>query len=229
MLLSFVFVTTSALAGISSATASATAGLLFLEKEAAPVTLEGTGGATELKVGLNSIKCTAVKEAGTIGTAGETHPSLGLLTSTLTGCKENKGESKLACSSENAKGEKDAKEAILVQNADAHVLELLSTSNELEPGVAEILSSTLLVTCGIGKVEVRGAAFGLALGSLTADITEAKLHFAEGGEMCDEFDILCIAIAKNSPLEANFTGKFEKAAFIGECVPKANKMVLLAD
>jgi hypothetical protein len=227
-LLGLALMAVFALGVAAAATASAAPGILFLEKESAPVEFTGTSGAGELKTPAGTIKCTANTDSGTIGTTGETHPNLGTATITFTGCKEKKVETLLACSSENAKGEKDAKETILLKG-DLHVVELLNAKNELEAGVAVILLETLLLNCGGGKVEVRGAAFGLVLASLTADVTAATLDFVAAGETCDTSDTLCKEIKEKFPLEGNFSGKFEKAEEITEAKVTFNKMVLFDD
>jgi len=209
------------------------AGLLLLEKEAAPVTLSGSGGETTLAVGGTRISCTATKDTAELGTAGATHASKGTATMTLTGCKEIKGESKLACRSENAKGEKDPTETILV-NGEVSAVNVLKEAT-LESGTAFVIAPAdgtfvARVRCGVGTVEVRGTAFGLTLvSSLTADVISATLDYLAAGEVCDSGDKVCEALKAEKPLEANFAGSFEKATIEGTCGETASKMALVDD
>ena len=213
---------------IAAATASAAEpGLLFLGKETGPVTFTGTSGKGELITPVGTIKCVANTESGTLGEAGQTHVTLGKATIDFTTCAKKEGETEISCRSEVA-GVKDPKGTILVDNADVHAVNLLSAKNVLEPGLSVRINGTLMLNCGGIIVEVRGAAFGVVLASLTADVESAGLDF-EGGLKCDTSDALCEKIMSEAPLEANLTGKFEAAEEITKAEVTFNKMVLFDD
>src|ERR1700704_6697454 len=130
-LLRLVLMAIFAFGVVIAATASAEekepAGLLFLPKEEGPVTLKAEGG----EVGFSSaglkkveLKCTKVKASGESNAGEKLHITLGTLTLDFEGCKLGK----LACSSENIKGEKDPKETVLglPADGDGHAASLLN-------------------------------------------------------------------------------------------------------
>jgi hypothetical protein len=211
---------------VASASA-AEAGLLYLTGEKGAVTFEGTGGEGTLTSTAGTITCTATSTTAT-STQTEKHVTSGTATIGFTGCKETKETTKVACNTEG-----DAKEAILLPANFTLFNALNSGKTELEPGIGVTLTSTLKIKCGaVSIVEVKGTALGLITGaSLTADITEAKLHFINAGETCDSEDTFCKEHTQGTAGEllANFSGKFEKATEQTDVGIKTNKMVLIDD
>jgi hypothetical protein len=173
-----------ALGVIAAATASATeAGILPLGASfvQAPI-LKGTGGEGVLLSGTTKIKCVKLKAEATLGAAGATHINLGVGTLDFEGCKVVKGASEIACKSEG-----DETEIILLK-VDVHLLNVLTASKELEPGVGVKLLENLKLLCGILKIEIKGTAIGLVLdpeGKLIKDTEKIELHFVHEGEKCD--------------------------------------------
>jgi len=221
---------------IAAATASAAEppGLLFLPGGAPPVTMKGTGEeATEIETPSGTLKCTANEsvEELTKAEAEETKQNghvqlIKNVRITLTGCKSGK----VACSSENIKGEKAAKETVLAIDIDIHFVSLLN-GVELKPGLIAILlrlkeeakELDLTINCGGAKV--------LLLGVFVAEITADKGNPLEGdvtkflvlnhnrSELipCDKEDLLCKKLRGEFGFEeslgASFTGKYEAANF----------------
>jgi Zn finger protein HypA/HybF involved in hydrogenase expression len=168
------------------------AGLLFLPKEEPPVVLEGSGGASKLETlpGKTAINCTANTFKGTAGTKGETHVTLGAVTIDFTGCTGPLG---VACSSENAKGEKDPAKTILVVG-DLHFVSLETAAGKLVPGVQIILLEAVKLNCAGISVIVEGVAIGEIIGaSASQDVTGITLNFVAIPSLlpCDKNDKLC--------------------------------------
>jgi hypothetical protein len=187
---------------VVAATASAEekepAGLLYLSGEEGPVKVNGAVvAAQELKVtGLKNevaLVGTEVSFEGELGKGEGTHSTLGTLTVTFKGVKKGK----IACSSENAAGTKDAKEVVLLQaaNTDVHTVSLENAAGKLLPGLLvgllEESKKDLTINCGGVKVLVLGATFLEVKGaSATADVTEITVLPLEGAK-CDKNDSLC--------------------------------------
>jgi len=131
-----------------------TLGVRLLAEESYPVTFKSTSGATtfETAVKKTSITCTADTGSGEFENAVG-----GTISIDFTGCKS----SGAACSSENASGEKDAKETILEASAKLSVVTILNAKKELVGGVATRWPTGTKVTCGLIKVQLRGSAVGL--------------------------------------------------------------------
>jgi hypothetical protein len=154
------------------------AGILYLSGETAPVKVEGKVAIkqTLLQLGLKSatsITATELIIAGELGAGiGEaTHSTLGPLAFTYAGVKLGK----LSCSGENAKGEKDAKEVVLLlaSNTDAHTVSLENSAGKLVPGLLvgllEEAKRDLTVNCGGVKVLILGAIFFEVQGASTIE------------------------------------------------------------
>jgi hypothetical protein len=188
---------------VAAATASAEekepSGLLYLAGEEGPVIIKGTGKeVTLLTDGLlkTEIKCLTVKSEGELGKGEGTHSTLGTLTIDYEGCKLG---GKIACSSENIKGEKDPKETILqvAGDTDAHAASLLNGTKlvaGLIIGLLELVEGEkkldLTLNCAGVKVLVLGSTFlEIQKASPTADVTEVGIS---GTELkCDSADTLC--------------------------------------
>src|ERR1700704_197341 len=105
------------IAATASAEEKEPAGLLYLPKEEGPVLIKGEGKeAFVLSDGLLKVllKCAAMKFEAEVGKGEGAHSALGTLTIEFKGCALVIGEKKLACTSENQLGEKDAKETVLL-------------------------------------------------------------------------------------------------------------------
>jgi hypothetical protein len=216
-----------ALGAMASAMASATeAGLLYLEKaEKVPFTFTETGGAGELKVGTNSLKCEKLTATGE--SSEKKHVILGTNLVTLTGCKLEKGGVKTACNTEG-----DPKETILIP-FDLHLFNALE-GTKLQAGLAYgVLKPPLVVKCAAGTsvIEFRGWALGLVLTTnLTSDVEKVEAHFFAAGETCDTGETFCENVKKNKEtLEANFTGKFEPVELLQLASLSFNQGMLVDD
>jgi hypothetical protein len=182
----------------ASASATEPSGLLYLSGEEGPVTIKGTGGGAELKTtGLlkTAINSTAIKFEAELGKGEGTHSTLGTTTVTFEGSKLGK----IACSSENIKGEKAAKETIVLtkEDTDVHTVSLLNGTTlvaGLLIGLLELVEGEkkldLTLNCGGVKVLVLGATFlEVQKASQTADVTEVAI--ASTKLKCDSADTLC--------------------------------------
>jgi hypothetical protein len=210
---------------VASATASATepAGFLYLSGEEGPVIIKGTGAGTQLKttgllkVGLNS---TAIKFEAELGKGEGTHSTLGTMTVTIEGLKLGK----IACSSENIKGEKAAKETVVLtkEDTDLHAVSLLNGTTLVAGiliGLLELVEGEkkldLTMNCGGVKVLILGATFlELQKASQTADVTEVAL--ASTKLKCDSADTLC-----KKELE-----KWDAAALVFNETTKKDELIL---
>src|ERR1700704_1320512 len=201
-LLRLVLMAIFAFGVVIAATASAEekepAGLLFLPKEEGPVTLKAEGG----EVGFSSaglkkveLKCTKVKASGESNAGEKLHITLGTLTLDFEGCKLGK----LACSSENIKGEKDPKETVLMAavDTDVHFVSLEKEKKLVKGlliGLLELVEGAkkldVTLNCGGAKVLLLGAVFlEAAGGSATEEVKEVKIK--DTPLKCDEKDLLC--------------------------------------
>jgi pectate lyase len=226
-LLRSIFVTGVTLGAIAVTTASAeTTGFTYLEKETGTTTFEGEGGNITIAAGATKIKCTAAKTKGE-STQTEGSVTTGSATITLTGCKLEKGESKLACNTEAP--EKDAKETVLAAEVWTRFNALdRATKTVLEPGLGVTLTSVRTYNCGAGtaKVEVKGTWLGLITEvSLTADVTAERWHFLNEGELCDTGNVFCKQSQENAnTLLCNTTGVFEPCTLEADLKVAFNKM-----
>jgi hypothetical protein len=205
-----VLVPTLALcAGTSSAIATE-AGFLPLAALKGVIDSRGASRLARLAGASIVVACLVDVIANRLGKAGQTHVTSGTVTIEFKECKETKGKTEVACSSENAKGEKDAKEVVLMQE-ELHTVNLLSEST-LEPGVAFSLSEPAKLTCGgVSKVEFKGTALGaVKVSSLSADVSTLNFVFVSAGETCDKGETTCEKY-KEGGLLVNATGTFEKA------------------
>jgi hypothetical protein len=128
----------------------------------------------------------------------------------------------LACLSINDKNEMDKEGEILVF-VDIHLINVLKEST-LEPGVGFLILELPLdeatkkpgpvkIECGIAKLEVKGFAKGLLLGTnaLVGDTTTASVDFFKQGETCDTSDTLCKKLSEENPFLAKVVKVFENA------------------
>lgn len=199
------------LAGSSIAASPASAAsptILLLPGAKFPVKFTGKGGTGVLETTAGKkVTCTGDTESGELTSTTE-----GVITLDSTGCKEGK----VACSSEATKGEKDPKETILLTNAGLGLVSVMNAAKELAVGLSITPAATLVLSCGLVKMEVKGATAGLISPFAKGDTESAvvalkqKAGKAEIGE-CVESKANCEKLAKE-PLEANFSGKFEPAA-----------------
>ena len=145
-----------------------------------------------------------------------------------------------ACRSENAKGEKDPIETILVL-VDAHLADEKSTGGVLQPLlIFEVLgidkASELTILCGVVKEKVKGRIGCLVLPGLT-EITagsaievlcKTKANGDQETGTCEETKLLCEELAAK-PLEANLGNGFEMAAMAAHLNVTANKNIFIDD
>jgi hypothetical protein len=201
--LGLTLVSVFALGVVAAASASATepAGILYLPGQEGPVLVKGTGGAASLgTVGLlrpSTISSTSVKFEAQLGAKGDTHSTLGTASVVFEGFKFGK----LVCSSENLKGEKAAKETVVLmkEDTDVHMVSLLSGSTlvaGLLIGLLELVEGArkldLTLNCGGVKVLKLGAIFlEVQKASPTTEVTEVAI--ASTKLKCDSADTLCKA------------------------------------
>jgi hypothetical protein len=215
-----------AVGAVAAATASATeAGLLYLESSKTAFSFTGTGGAGELKLGENSVKCEKLEATG--ASTETKHVTLGTGSITFKGCKLEKEKVKTACNTEG-----DVKETVLVP-IDFHLFNALE-GTKLQAGLAVlILNPNLKIKCaaGVTIVEVRGWTFGLVLTTnLTSDVEKVEAHFFAAGETCDTGETFCENIKKNKELlESNLSGKFEPSQLIQLASLTFNQGMLVDD
>jgi hypothetical protein len=185
----------------ASALATEPAGILYLPGQEGPVIVKGTGGAASLStIGLlrpSTISSTSVKFEAELGAKGDTHSTLGTVSVVFEGAKFGK----LGCSSENIKGEKAAKETIVLtkEDTDVHTVSLLNGSTlaaGLLIGLLELVEGAkkldLTLNCGGTKILVLGATFfEVQKASASADVTEVAI--ASTKLKCDSADTLCKA------------------------------------
>ncbi len=212
-------------------------GFLPLKALVGPITMTGLGTlVTRIGGAAGQISCLQVHlENGALGSSGQTHVNLGTARLSFLKCTLEKEKSKIACRSENTKGEKDPIETILV-TVDLHLLDVLTAANVLEPGIAVIplepagTVGTLKVLCGVGLVEVRGFPKGLVLvSSLTEEVTSGTLDFLTTGEKCDLSDELCKLYEKEDPFEVKFGKAFEAGSEEATIPFSLSEMVLVDD
>lgn len=215
-------------AAVTTASAAETeAGLLYLSGESGQVTSETTGGIGTLTSAGGKITCTTGKSSGK-STQTEKHVTSGTGTGTFNGCKETKGETKVACKTEGAAAEEVvvAGQVTLFNALDA------ATKKVLEPGIGITVTPTLKIKCGaVSIVEVKGTVLGLlVVTSLTADVTTGAMHFVNQGELCDTENAFCKkSQEKANELLANFAGTFETATMECEEAATISKMMLVDD
>lgn len=188
----FAFAATAA-----SVAAATEPGLLFLATEAPPVTLSATKQAVVTTFESASgakIVCGEIQLEGKAGKAGETHVTLGELTVVREKCK---AEGVIGCTSENTKGEKDAKEVILEVSADRdiHFVALL-TITALVPGILvaylELENKLdLTLNCGGPKFLVLGATAFEVKGKNLASEEATEIEILPTLLPCDASDTLC--------------------------------------
>ena len=208
----------------SASAAEGPAGLLFLKGAEEVATISGSAGETQLKDALTArvIKClkTGVLESKSgLGRHIDLFEEVDLH---FSGCKEGK----LGCITAG-----DGKEIILVL-VDAHFVALLE-GTKLVPGIALLVLNAklenlpLLITCGVGPIEVKGAVYGkLTLGADVGggDIEAATLTFPNSLP-CDSSDTVCKTILTNEPFLSNFAGKFGGAEEKATATLKITPMV----
>jgi hypothetical protein len=185
----------------ASALATEPAGILFLPGEEAPVLIKGTGGAAKLNT-IGLLKTELVSKTITFeaefGKGETSHATLGTVKVNFEGVKLGK----IACSSENIKGEKAAKEVVELTkpDTDGHTVSLLNGTTlvaglligllELVEGKEPEKKLDLTINCGGVKVLVLGATFlEVQKASQTADVTEVAI--ASTPLKCDSADTLC--------------------------------------
>jgi hypothetical protein len=222
-----------ALGAAVAATASATEpGWLLLAALEKPIEVTTTSAVTKFKTAAGTLTCQKLSTLKfTFGEKGSTHVTLSLDTDLhFTECKSEAN----GCRSENAKGEKDPPETILML-VDAHLVNLLN-GEKLEPGIAlRILNSALEVgpiklTCGVLKIELKGAPKGLVINvSLTEDVTKGTVDFSETFDKCDSNDKECLAIEEKEPFLAKFKTEFQSCTLEAETPFTLNQMVLVDD
>jgi hypothetical protein len=201
-----------AVAGLFAATASALeVGLLALAPLKAGLPFKSTSGAGTFSLPSGAkFECQKDKDDGTLGEPGQGDLSLGIILIDFEGCKESKGKTSVNCSTENAKGEKDAAGIILVIG-DFHAIDVLK-EGKLEAGAAIILTETLLINCSIMKAEMKGDVLGLLLAPSSSDVTMFVLDYLAGSEECDPEDKTCSKY-KEEKLLTNLAGSFEATTF----------------
>jgi hypothetical protein len=184
---------------ITAATALAIEpGLLYLAGIEGPVILKGTGGTTSIKtIGLLKAELisTAIKFEAELGKGEGAHSTLGTALVVLEGVKLGK----IACSSENIKGEKAAKETVVLtkEDTDVHTVSLLNVSTLVAGllfGLLELVEGTtkldLTLNCGGVKVLVLGATFLEVQKADPIDDIE-NVALASTALKCDTADEIC--------------------------------------
>lgn len=213
-LLTLTLMSILALGALTAASASAKeAGLLPLAQLKDPIPFIGLSGVTRTALGMGFVLiCLSDKFFGTLGLVNNMYVVTGMSNVRLEGCRVSRNKTEVACSSENAKGEKDAKETILA-NVGLTFVNVLNEKSELEPGIAVTLQETLLVNCGTTKIEIKGTELGLVLVSnLTADVSSFSLDFVNAGEKCDKGEATCEKYQSEAEgLLASTAKVFEKA------------------
>jgi hypothetical protein len=220
-LLWLALVTVFGYGGTVVASASAIeSGLLYLPGNMGPVVLKGISGAKQTlkQVGLktNTITATEVEFEEQIGVGEGTHSTLGGMKFTYKGVKLEA----VACESENAKGEKDAKEVVLLlpQNTDVHTVALENLLGGLFAallvGLLEEENHDLTLNCAGTKVLVLGALFLAMEASPTSDIMKTEILPVMRSLVleCDKSDKLCTKLIEKWDATATFNnnGKDEK-------------------
>jgi hypothetical protein len=148
-------------------------------------------------------------------------------------CKASKKE-KVACRSENSKGEKDPVETILI-NAGLITAKTESATKEVQGGLVFLLKENLLINCGAVKQEVKG--------SWECSMSPVLTEVAAGGNIeifcsqgkgkqksgtCLASKAACEDLTKN-PLLASFSGSFLGAGVEMQLKGSFNKMVFIDD
>ncbi len=204
-------------------------GILFLAGEVAPVTYTASGGPIVYRpAGGGEIICQKEEEKGSLGTAGATHAILGTATIDYKECKQVKEKTEISCRSENTKGEKDPA-GVFLATYDVHLIDVLTATGVLEPGIAYILLEVEKLVCGLAIIEVKGVFKGLVLvASLVNDGTVATLDFVAAGEKCDSSDKLCEEL-NMLPAQIKVGKEFENVSLEGTLSVTFAKMVLFDD
>jgi hypothetical protein len=142
---------------------------------------------------------------------------------------------KVACRSENSKGEKDPIETVLVQNIKGVVFGEKTSSGELVPGLSSILTETLTVLCSLVKIQIRGNVIGLVAPGLIEIAAGSPISLQSREKAgkpitgtCVAPEATCKEIAEH-PLEANFGSGFEAAATELSATVMLPKMIFIDD
>jgi streptogrisin C len=180
-------------------------GLLPTPTEASPTTFTSEGGKVVLEAKAKSkIECAKVTNKGEFTSA-----RLGVISIDFKECTSNKAK----C---NTAGDESG--VVLVPSADIHLV-AFKKGEELALGAVIKLKENLKVTCGIVKVEAKGAAVSLIDGVKTLAKTktaELLFHQKEGTQeftACEIDTEFCESEGKpvQFKLEANFGTGFEQA------------------
>lgn len=218
--LALISVSAAGIHGVVAPSAGALTGVSLLPGDKFPISFTASNKGGRLKWAGGEVQCTAELAEGTLESA-----TLGKATDLITGCKFGA----ISCASETAKGEKDAKETILVVNIKGVAVSLLSESKVLSPGVANLLTETLLVNCGGVKVSIKGSTMGVGIvSSLIEDITSGTLRSAGKAYTCELEKEVCEKLAKE-PLLINTGSGFEPAETELEGTITTKSMVVLND
>jgi hypothetical protein len=202
------------------------AAIKVLPGDTFPVTVEMKSGEAKFEtLAKTSMTCTSDVASGEFENGGA-----GVATITYTGCKS----SGVGCRSENAKGEKDAVETILVTKAKLSVVNLKNTKKELAGGIVTTLPETIKALCGLVKDELRGSVLGLITPInkevLTSETLKLELKQKEGvqeaGE-CQEPKETCEKLTKE-PFEVKLGEKFSGAGVQSTETISLSKMVEVA-
>lgn len=199
-LLGLILLACLALCAVLASTAWAVEpGFLFLDKEGPPVigtSIKQKVTTTFETTGKNKWSCSEVKRQASAGKAGDTHITLGELSADFEGCK---AEGVVGCASENTKGEKDAKEVVLLlgTDTDLHLVALLSGTTLVPGELAGFLELEkkldLTLNCGGVKILVLGAVFLEIKGKELATKDAEEVEILPTTLTCDTSDTLCQA------------------------------------
>jgi hypothetical protein len=207
--------------------------LVLSGEKVAELTFSGEGGGTIVEdASLRTVEVTKIKEAATfVAAAGkEADSERGEALLTFEGWKQGA----IACRSENAKGEKDPVETVLLR------VKLLvgneeSSSKTLESIVAYVLEAPFVLNCGGVKTETKGAWPCLATPTLSelaaggsVEVRCAQKEGVQSTGKCVESKETCETLASN-PLLSNLGGKFEVAGVGATVKGTFNRMVTVSD
>lgn len=231
-LMSLTLLAVFALAAIGAATASAEPLILVLPGEkVSELKYKGEGGKGTLEDSTKkTIVGTKVKAEATFNALTESDALTGTTTLDFEGTKKEK----VACRSENAKGEKDPVETILVVTTITAASET-STTGVLEPMLVNTVNGTLFINCGGVKEEVKGSLPCLVDNGLeetaAGGVIVILCHQAGGKQTtgtCLETKATCEKLEKE-PFLANLGGGFQSAGEEVEVSGTFNKMITIDD
>jgi len=202
-------------------------------EKASELKFEGKAGGSKLETtGGKTISCTAAKATAKFTATGvEANSEKGEATVDLEGCKKEK----VACRSENSKGEKDPVEVVLAPLGLTDASEE-TAAKELQFVWVATFKETLLINCGVVKNEVKGNVGCLVKPALTEVAAGGTVTFACAVEAkgkqktgkCVATKATCEKLEKE-PLSANLGVGFEGAAAEITIEGSFGKMVTLDD